>query len=39
MIGDRVIEYVLLDDYGMGAVHLAVLGPQGFAWLPGFEPA
>lgn len=33
LVGQRLVEYLLLDDYGMGAVHLAVLTPHGFAWL------
>lgn len=37
VVGCRAIEYVLLDDYGMGAIHLAVLGPLGFEWLDGFK--
>ncbi len=39
IVGERVIQYLLLDDYGMGAVHLAVLGPQGLEWLRNPEPA
>lgn len=38
VVGSRAIEYLLLDDYGMGAIHLAVLGPRGFEWLDGFKP-
>lgn len=39
IVREREIEYLLLDDYGMGAIHLAVLGPRGFRWLDGFKPA
>lgn len=38
VVGSRFIEYVLVDDYGMGAVHLAAWGSDGFTWLPGFPP-
>lgn len=39
IVREREIEYLLLDDYGMGAIHLAILGSRGFHWLDGFKPA
>lgn len=39
IVREREIEYLLLDDYGMGAIHLAILDPRGFHWLDGFKPA
>jgi hypothetical protein len=39
MVAGRSIEYVLIYDYGMGGVHLAVLGPQGFRPLRPLRPS
>jgi hypothetical protein len=39
LIGERRVQYLLLDDYGMGAIHVCTLSGDTLRWEAGFPQA